>query len=227
MKKHKRSDNYCQHEGMFSKQRYCVLDFVGSLSDFFFLLAFSNFPYFSSADAPYFNSLSVLLYFSMLDFFAGRKIFTKKNTGRFSILNFNIRILWIWYPQTGQRCKKQKSKSDIITYYSRYCRGNYFFWNAFPYPDFFFIPCFNFVYGLSNVFLILLTAIVVLIFNIQHAVFRTGYIDDICFHDFDVCICFIISYGIDYEKYDADQKGYCANKLNKWKVFSCFPCFFS
>ena len=36
VKKHKRSDNYCQHEGMFSKQRYCVLASVGFLSEFFF-----------------------------------------------------------------------------------------------------------------------------------------------------------------------------------------------
>ena len=50
------------------------------------------------------------------------------------------------------------------------------------YPDFFFVSRSNLADGLPNVFLILLAAIVVLIFNIQHAVFRTGYINDICFH---------------------------------------------
>lgn len=128
-----------------------------------------------------FSSLSGIAFTFTIcwNFCQQRGFFAKKNTGRipagrFSILNFNIRIFFRFFlRQTkqqnyrSQRCKKQKSKSDIITYYSRYCRGNYFFWNAFPYPYFFFIPCFNFVYGLLNAFLVFIAVIVISIFDIQ------------------------------------------------------------
>ena len=96
---------------------------------------------------------------------------------------------------------------------------NYLFRSISLYPDFLFVTRFNFTDGLFSTLLVFITVIVISIFDIQHVVLCTRHINDISFHNFAVCICFVISYSIDYEKYGADKKEYDANKLNEWKVF--------
>ena len=96
-------------------------------------------------------------------------------------------------------------------YRGLYWRCNYLFRSISSYPDFLFVTRFNFTDGLLSTLLVFIAVIVISIFDIQHVVLCTRHINDISFHNFAVCICFVISYSIDYKKYGADKKEYGAN----------------